>query len=126
MKHLTLTERDLLARQLQQMKQDALTELQGGTAAIATAAADTTDPQNVHNHADDAEALRQGDLRAAEAEIDRRRLNEIERALQRVVEGRYGICVDCGGDIPGERLMVRPMAIRCAACQVAEESRLQR
>jgi DnaK suppressor protein len=75
----------------------------------------------VRSHADEAETARLNDVRFAEIEVDRVRLSEIEQAQQRMGDGRYGICVDCGEDIPRERLLARPMAIRCASCQAAAE-----
>ncbi len=44
-------------------------------------------------------------------------LNEVESALKRMDEGTYGICIDCGQEIPIERLMARPYAVRCIADQ---------
>lgn len=41
----------------------------------------------------------------------------IEAARARMNEGTYGICVDCGVDIPFARLQVQPVAERCAPCQ---------
>jgi len=42
---------------------------------------------------------------------------QIERALQRMTEGGYGLCEDCHGPIPRERLTARPEATRCIECQ---------
>jgi len=42
---------------------------------------------------------------------------QIEHAMQRVVEGRYGLCEDCEDQIPGERLDAWPEATRCVECQ---------
>jgi RNA polymerase-binding transcription factor DksA len=53
------------------------------------------------------EALR----RAARAE-----LAEVEASLARVAAGTYGVCANCGRDIPVERLEVRPHATMCVAC----------
>ena len=78
-------------------------------------------PGEVHSHADQAEVERIGELRCAEIEIDRGRLKDVEEAQQRMVEGRYGICADCGEDIPRERLLAQPIAVRCTACQAALE-----
>jgi RNA polymerase-binding transcription factor DksA len=39
-----------------------------------------------------------------------RELAEIEEALQRLEEGRYGICEVCGKPIPDERLEANPTA----------------
>lgn len=124
MKHLDPADRHLLVHQLESMKEDVLDELRAADPfAHAEAIAESGE---VHSHADDAEAMRLEELRLAEIEIDRRRLREIERALQRVAEGSYGICVDCGEEIPYQRLLVRPTALRCASCQVAAESRAPR
>jgi len=39
-----------------------------------------------------------------------------ERALDRVQEGLYGICVTCGVDIGRERLDLLPYAVECVQC----------
>jgi DnaK suppressor protein len=38
-----------------------------------------------------------------------------------MADGTYGICIDCGGEIPFERLQAQPAALRCIACQNAYE-----
>jgi DnaK suppressor protein len=43
-------------------------------------------------------------------------LAEIDAALQRLRDGRYGICERCGQEIPEERLEVRPVARTCVGC----------
>ena len=42
---------------------------------------------------------------------------QIEHAMQRMTEGRYGFCEDCHRPIPTERLTARPEATRCIECQ---------
>jgi RNA polymerase-binding protein DksA len=39
-------------------------------------------------------------------------LREVEAALQRMEMGSYGLCEECGGEIPFERLKVQPTALR--------------
>ena len=46
-------------------------------------------------------------------ESQRKELMLIDAALRRMDEGFYGECVDCGADIPFERLEALPFAIRC-------------
>ena len=46
-------------------------------------------------------------------ESQRKELMLIDAALRRMDEGIYGECVDCGADIPFERLEALPFAIRC-------------
>ena len=41
---------------------------------------------------------------------------QIEAALQRIVEGEYGYCVECGDKIAEERLDVLPQTPFCAKC----------
>ena len=38
-------------------------------------------------------------------------------ALRRIEIGTYGICVDCGAEVPEGRLEARPEAARCVSCQ---------
>ena len=40
----------------------------------------------------------------------------IQAALKRLADGEYGVCVNCGDDIPDERLDAVPHAPRCANC----------
>ncbi|WP_256794472.1 TraR/DksA C4-type zinc finger protein [Terrabacter sp. Ter38] len=42
-----------------------------------------------------------------------RHLVEIDAALQRITDGRYGRCEVCGEAIPDERLRARPTARTC-------------
>lgn len=42
---------------------------------------------------------------------------QVERALERVREGAYGICESCGNRIPATRLKYQPAATRCVECQ---------
>lgn len=49
---------------------------------------------------------------------------QVERAIERLDAGAYGICESCGGTIPTERLELFPAATTCVACkQLAERRR---
>jgi DnaK suppressor protein len=48
---------------------------------------------------------------------------EVLNALQRIQEGTYGTCVDCGAPIPEGRLEARPEASRCVSCQSKRDRR---
>lgn len=43
-------------------------------------------------------------------------LISVKAALQRIEDGSYGECADCGEDIATERLQARPEASRCIRC----------
>lgn len=49
-------------------------------------------------------------------ENERMRLKEVDEALDRIENGTYGICEDCGGPISLKRLEVRPVAKYCVPC----------
>lgn len=50
---------------------------------------------------------------------------QIQEAMRRKHEGTYGICANCGREIPKARLAVRPEAIYCVECQrMVEGSRV--
>jgi DnaK suppressor protein len=50
-------------------------------------------------------------------------LSDIDAALKRIEEGTYGICTNCGKQIPEERLEARPWATLCIDCQRERERR---
>jgi DnaK suppressor protein len=118
---LTTADRIALAGQLDALKRKATDELRSHALHIDESAPSID--QEVHTHADDAEMEREQELRDAEIEIDRVRLHDIEEAARRLADGRYGVCTDCGEEIARLRLLAQPIAIRCAACQAAWESR---
>jgi RNA polymerase-binding protein DksA len=50
---------------------------------------------------------------------------QMEEALQRQREGKYGICEECGQPIDPERLRARPEALLCIDCQRRQEGHLR-
>lgn len=64
-----------------------------------------------------------GDVAQAEEERDVGELAQVDAALARLDEGRYGECLGCGEPIPFARLFVQPAAPRCASCQAVQERR---
>jgi DnaK suppressor protein len=50
------------------------------------------------------------------------RVREAKKALE---NGTYGTCVDCGKEIPAERLEAIPESVRCVDDQRAYEARLR-
>lgn len=55
------------------------------------------------------------------ASRNRSRLRLIQRALQRISDGSFGICVDCEGPIGLKRLQAVPWASHCIHCQEQAE-----
>ncbi|HKF15514.1 MAG TPA: TraR/DksA C4-type zinc finger protein [Gaiellaceae bacterium] len=54
-------------------------------------------------------------------EHDGRLLQAIDEAVARINAGIYGICVNCGAQIPHERLEAMPWATLCIECKRKEE-----
>ena len=54
----------------------------------------------------------------------REELRLISGALQRIASGDYGICRECGEEIPAERLRIAPIAEHCIDC-ATELERIQ-
>lgn len=48
-------------------------------------------------------------------------LQEIDEALDRIKDGEYGICIECGDAIGKKRLEVRPQAKYCVDCKTEIE-----
>lgn len=47
---------------------------------------------------------------------------KIKDALRRIEEGTYGICEECGEDIPIARLKARPVTNYCLGCKTRMEA----
>ena len=54
---------------------------------------------------------------------DLNRLKLIDSAIARIEQGRYGLCMKCGKNIPQARLEAIPYALMCIECKSAEEKR---
>ena len=50
-------------------------------------------------------------------DIDAEDLTRIDRALKAMADGTYGLCDECGCDIPFERLKIEPQTEHCVACK---------
>ncbi len=46
---------------------------------------------------------------------------KLDQALARIATGDYGECLDCGANIPFERLVARPTAELCISCKEEAE-----
>ena len=63
------------------------------------------------------------DVELALIEMTSETLGQIDQALQRLADGTYGACAQCGSEIAEARLKAVPFATLCRACQEAQESR---
>ena len=63
------------------------------------------------------------DLAVRHLDLEAQRLRAIEKALQRIRDGVYGICEECEEEINPKRLHALPWAALCVRCQQEEEAR---
>ncbi|OGV37247.1 MAG: hypothetical protein A2X48_12565 [Lentisphaerae bacterium GWF2_49_21] len=57
------------------------------------------------------------EMMSSEVEV----LEMIDEAIERLISGEFGKCLDCGCQIPGERLDAKPYARFCVKCKTARE-----
>jgi DnaK suppressor protein len=54
---------------------------------------------------------------------ERKLMAKIDEAFERIDDGSYGRCEECGGEIGIERLKARPVTTLCIGCKSAQEAR---
>ena len=95
-----------------------LAELDSSTATLAGEMGGTGELSNLDQHpAEAASELTELERDEAMLTIVDGQREQVLAALARLDAGTYGRCVDCGGELPEERLDARPEAARCMNCQ---------
>src|SRR5271155_4781840 len=111
---------DRQKRRLTELRQQILQVRRGEEGAEASANADTRD--QAREYEDDAQKLTalelEGNLEAAGDD----RLSNIERALQKIADGTYGLSDTSGAPIPIERLEAAPEALYTLAEQKSRDA----
>lgn len=67
------------------------------------------------------DALQQQAMAQASNEAHKLQLTKVHRAMQKIEEGGYGCCDECGESIPFERLQIQPESNFCVKCLQALE-----
>ncbi len=83
-------------------------------------------PKYSNHPADEAMELLDRAGRDAVARVLMDDMVQVERALERLASGAYGLCDDCHQAIPPKRLEARPTATLCVACQSKREGQAAR
>ncbi len=119
---MTLNRRELveLARSIEDRRVMLTAEIRR-TAARARDESWSAVAGEVHDFADESLADLVADLDSAEVTRDLTEVRALDSARERIADGTYGVCADCGADIPVERLRAQPAALRCIACQERHE-----
>jgi len=105
---LTAAQREELKALLTERRRDLLTQMQQNRENLAPPAADQDGivQGNVGREVD--QVL---------TDIDTSDLARIDHALEAMDDGSYGLCGECGCDIPFERLKIEPQTQHCVACK---------
>jgi DnaK suppressor protein len=117
--HLSNAQRALLEAALHQRADDLerrRAEHQGGLSRAEHASELLTQDSDDLSHRADAREL---DMTLAERELAE--LGAVSAALQRLKDGRLGLCADCAQPIAFERLQAEPWALRCIECEGRRE-----
>ncbi|HEY0855706.1 MAG TPA: TraR/DksA family transcriptional regulator [Albitalea sp.] len=100
-------------------------ELQARVREAKAAAAERPSAQGpqVEDAAEEGEQRFRTGIEHVELLRDQEELTDIAAARERLANGSYGHCADCGQDIAFQRLNAQPTATRCVICQEAYEKR---
>lgn len=101
------------ARDILIARRDELQQLSAGSADARETV--TLDQQSV-GRLSRMDALQQQAMAQATERQRAAELVKINQALERISEGEYGYCVECGEDIPAKRLEIDPAASQCIRC----------
>ena len=102
-------------KKLEEMSQDLLSEAEKTIHEMT----DNTDNYPDQTDRAAAESDRSFELRIRDRE--RKLLSKIKGAIDRIEEGTYGICDECGDDISLKRLEARPVTTLCIECKTMQE-----
>jgi DnaK suppressor protein len=105
--------RNLLQSQLDELIEEALKTMDGMT-SLKDTFPDPTDRASL-------ETDRNFLLRIRDRE--RKLIDKIKEAIERIDQGTFGICEMCGKEISQERLMARPVTTLCIECKKKQEAR---
>jgi DnaK suppressor protein len=98
-------------------------ELEAQLRALDIVDDDTARPRFSNHLAEDAQDQQQRQGEAAVRLMVHADLQQVQHALAHASSGRYGLCEDCGRQIPPRRLEILPAATLCVACQGRREAR---
>ena len=110
------SDRTMFFRELLQQRISELLTDQMKTISVMTVESERqTDP----NDQASMEVERNYELRIRDRE--RRLILKMKEAIQRIDNGTFGICDDCGEEISEKRLIARPVTTQCIDCKTREE-----
>jgi DnaK suppressor protein len=85
---------------------------------------DLVRPFDIGDEGDRADAERTHEVSILISARGKEKLLAIEGALEKIREGTYGVCEDCGDEIGSRRLKAMPLAKSCVTCQSRTEKEI--
>ena len=101
-------------------RQELLAEAERTVAGMNNTAESFADPTDRAS----LESDRNATLRIRDRE--RKLLAKIDLALERIGDGTYGVCEECGDPISADRLRARPVTTLCINCKAEQEAEERR
>jgi DnaK suppressor protein len=108
-----------IRKRLEQELRTAASRLRhmGGTAALEELLGPSGEHWSYADEVDEIQANERREIGFATRELLVERVNALSAALDRLNEGEYGICVECGETIAPARLQALPEVQTCVRCQ---------
>jgi DnaK suppressor protein len=119
----SLGETEQIRAALAERRDELRAELEQTMAEIAEAQRDRLTDSAGDDQADTGTKTFEREQEISLANSIRERITQVERALDRLDDGRYGWCERCGNPIPVERLAAFPSATLCVTCKQLQERR---
>ncbi len=112
------------SRDLAKIKQSLIDRRQKFEAQLQKLSTEKITDDQVQDAGDQALTSTMENLRNSLQDTELREYNRIVQALDKIEDGTYGICIDCGEEISQKRLSSYPNAGRSLACQEVFEDKI--
>ena len=73
-------------------------------------------PDNAIGRLSRMEAINEKSIKEANLRYAKIKLDKLKSSLSKVEKEDFGICINCGEDIPIARLLARPESAKCVSC----------
>ena len=116
-----------IRKRLETDLKEAVTRLRqvGGSAALEELLGPSWERKAYADEVDEIQANERREIGFATRELLVERVNRITAALDRLNDGEYGTCVECGEKIAAARLRALPEVQTCVRCQDMIERRVR-
>jgi DnaK suppressor protein len=115
-----------LKKMLQERQREIQAEVQGKMRDVRSEGTWGGKQNEVLDAVESSEVDIQDEIEFALIQMKSETLNKINGALDRLEQGDYGNCFECGEEIAEKRLRALPFAVRCKDCEEAREIAEQR